>query len=437
MCDTFVARGSATSDGSVIFGKNSDREPNEAHELLVVPQQEHDRGATVRCTHIAIDQVRRTRRVLLARPYWIWGAEMGLNDAGVVIGNEALFNKGTGEDLPGLIGMDLLRLALERAATSAEAVTVISALLAEHGQAGQAGHVHDFTYDNSFLIADADESWILETMGRDWVARRVTDLGSISNGLTTRKTWDLASAGVTDGTDVARRWTEPVFTRFADAGQRQCATQEALAETPGEVTVRHAFDVLRSHRSQSPDWSPAYPVIGQDVCMHAGYGPVRSSQTTGSLVVRLGSDGATAWVTGTAAPCTSTFKPVWVDTGLPDLGPRPRGWFDARTLWWRHELLHRATLADYPRRLAAYRDDRDQLQQEFVAVVPTAEAPAADRAAATGTAFARTAAAELRWTERVSGPAHESRLGRWRTAAYRRAWDSNDRAARLPEEGVA
>ena len=66
-----------------------------------------------------------------------------------MIGNEALFNKGTGEDLP-TDRMDLLRLALERAATSAEAVTVISALLAEHGQAGQAGHVHDFTYDNSF-----------------------------------------------------------------------------------------------------------------------------------------------------------------------------------------------------------------------------------------------------------------------------------------------
>ncbi len=28
MCDTFVALGNATSDGSVIFGKNCDRGPN-------------------------------------------------------------------------------------------------------------------------------------------------------------------------------------------------------------------------------------------------------------------------------------------------------------------------------------------------------------------------------------------------------------------------
>lgn len=41
MCDTFVALGSATADGSVIFGKNSDREPNEAHELCVLPRTQH------------------------------------------------------------------------------------------------------------------------------------------------------------------------------------------------------------------------------------------------------------------------------------------------------------------------------------------------------------------------------------------------------------
>ena len=82
MCDTFVARGSATSDGSVISASTATASRTKhTNSWWCHPQQEHDRGATVRCTHIAIDQVRRTRRVLLAfRPYWIWGAEMGLND---------------------------------------------------------------------------------------------------------------------------------------------------------------------------------------------------------------------------------------------------------------------------------------------------------------------------------------------------------------------
>jgi len=34
MCDTIVALGNSTTDGNVLFAKNSDREPNEAHEVV-------------------------------------------------------------------------------------------------------------------------------------------------------------------------------------------------------------------------------------------------------------------------------------------------------------------------------------------------------------------------------------------------------------------
>jgi hypothetical protein len=61
------------------------------------------------------------------------------------------------------------------------------------------------------------------------------------------------------------------------------------------------------------------------------------------------------FVTGTAAPCTSIFKPVWLDVGIPDLGPQPAGTYDPATLFWQHERLHRATMQDYGRRLELYR----------------------------------------------------------------------------------
>ena len=62
------------------------------------------------------------------------------------------------------------------------------------------------------------------------------------------------------------------------------------------------------------------------------------------MVSEIHPDYAVHWVTGTAAPCTSIFKPVLVDAPLPAHGPLPTDRFDPRTLWWRHEELHRAAI---------------------------------------------------------------------------------------------
>ena len=127
---------------------------------------------TVRCTYIEIPQAPRTHAVLLSRPFWIWGAEMGANEHGVVIGNEAVFATLPPGRTRALIGMDLLRLGLERGATAAEAVDVITGLLERHGQGGNCGLRHEHFYDNSFLVADAREAFVIETVGRMWAVER-------------------------------------------------------------------------------------------------------------------------------------------------------------------------------------------------------------------------------------------------------------------------
>ena len=58
---------------------------------------------------------------------------MGCNEFGLNIGNEAVFTREPyGEDA--LIGMDMVRLALERCRTSKEALMYIIKLLGENSQ---------------------------------------------------------------------------------------------------------------------------------------------------------------------------------------------------------------------------------------------------------------------------------------------------------------
>ena len=93
MCDTIVALGSATEEGFTLFGKNSDREPDEAQNILIVPREKHALNETVQCSYLTIPQISETARVLLCQPFWMFGAEMGANEYGVIIGKEAIFNK--------------------------------------------------------------------------------------------------------------------------------------------------------------------------------------------------------------------------------------------------------------------------------------------------------------------------------------------------------
>ncbi|RWS24957.1 hypothetical protein B4U80_07316, partial [Leptotrombidium deliense] len=111
-CDTFVVMPPLTAKNVIIFGKNSDRPQNEVQELLYFPRTKSSKR--IKCTYIEVDATEETNAVVLSKPAWMWGAEMGANEFGVVIGNEAVWTKVGDYDEKRLLGMDLLRLALER-----------------------------------------------------------------------------------------------------------------------------------------------------------------------------------------------------------------------------------------------------------------------------------------------------------------------------------
>ena len=160
MCDTL----GRIFPGGAVFAKNSDRSPNEVQVTEFHPARTGLSGE-VACTYMRIPQVSETHAVLLSRPVWMWGAEIGVNEFGLCIGNEAVFTKGA-YGKRGLTGMDMVRLALERCRTAKDALALLISLLETYGQGGNCGFDHDFYYDNAFLILDRETLYVLETAGR-------------------------------------------------------------------------------------------------------------------------------------------------------------------------------------------------------------------------------------------------------------------------------
>jgi dipeptidase len=379
MCDTFIALQSMSPDGSVIFGKNSDREPNEAQVLEYHPARVFSNPGKVRCTYLDIPQVKATYAVLLSRPFWMWGAEMGANENGVVIGNEAVFTRMPLNKAEGLTGMDLLRLALERSATAASALETIVQLLADFGQGGVCGYEDKrMAYHNSFIIADPNEGWVLETAGRLWAALKIKKFYAISNGLTIGEIFDEAHPELIptarkngwlkkgDAFDFALCYSDWFYTTFSASKNRRSRAIQLIDATAGKMDVAAAMQILRDHRDAH--YRPDTHFLGNRICAHAGNKIARrATQTTGSLIAHLNADAHTFWATGTAAPCTSIFKPIRFEGEvLPDIGPNPGGKYNPASLWWYHEQLHRLMLLDYPERVNRHASERSRLEVSFM-----------------------------------------------------------------------
>jgi len=317
MCDTMVAVGSVTKSGNVIFAKNSDRESDESQVLLRIPRKKHDLSVfpKLKTTYIEIDQVEQTNEIVISKPSWMWGCEMGFNEFSVIIGNEAVFTKEAyGE--ASLVGMDMIRLALERTKTAKEAVEYIIFLLERHGQGGNCGMAKKMQYHNSFIVADKNEAYVLETAGKYWVTKKVTDYYSISNGLTLENDFDdchpdlirdsIARKMCTGRVDFNFRkaYSDPLYSMFSCCTQRAALSREIIGRDKGHITIETMMKALRGHQDGA-DRSFERGSM-KNICMHAGC--LVTSQTTASLVGELKSE-SEYWYTASSLPCISVFKP--------------------------------------------------------------------------------------------------------------------------------
>ena len=92
MCDTFAAlpschpgRRRALCKERRLRGQRGERA--RAHSAARV----HVPGEVVRITHLVIPQARETFEVILTKAFWTWGCEIGVNEFGLCMGEEAVF----------------------------------------------------------------------------------------------------------------------------------------------------------------------------------------------------------------------------------------------------------------------------------------------------------------------------------------------------------
>lgn len=149
----------------------------------------------------------------------MFGAEMGSNDKGVVIGNEAVWSdyKSHESDVKRLLGMDLLRLALERSTTARNAIDVITNLLEKYGQGGPCDKDDPcFSYFNSFIVADPSEAYVLETVHNIWAVERITSgYRNISNVYSIQTKIDFHSKNLFDEAKSTGKWDGSTELNFA------------------------------------------------------------------------------------------------------------------------------------------------------------------------------------------------------------------------------
>ena len=379
-CDTMVALPSATKENQTIFAKNSDRPAIECQPLVQRARETHPAGASTKCQFVELPGVTTTYRHIGSRPYWCWGYEHGFNEHQVVIGNEGLASKYE-FDSPKLIGMELIRLGLERAETAAEAVTVMTELITKYGQGKFSNDQGVRTYDNGYIIADPREAYILQTAGHEWAVKRVQDAVGISNVYSIEEDWDRLSPNSVDEAIAQGWWADTsarfnfseAYSRAADrsvgsGAMRRGRSCAVLSRHTGDIEVQTMMALLSDHSDGSTPDEPFQTEIssGTSICIHhddKGGG----GNTAASLVAHLCDDGSRLPVYWCSfySPCLAVFLPMFIEGELPQVLAIGDEAPSNDSPWWLFRQLSLKLRLEEPELIPTVREKWKELQTQL------------------------------------------------------------------------
>ncbi len=375
-----VALPAATTHGQTVFAKNSDRPWNECQPLELHERHHHPSGAVTQCQFVSLPEVAETWRHVGSRPWWCWGYEHGANEHQVVIGNEGLGSKFNSAPESRLIGMEIVRLGLERGRTAREAVDCMTRLISEFGQGKFDNNAGVRTYDNGYIVADPQEAYVIETAGHEWALQRVESALGISNVYSVETNYESVSS-TAETTAIEHGWWSrdkgPFnFAEAYSAGdrsdgsgamrrKRSCAVLRARS---GGLETTSMMALLRDHSDATEPGEPfRADLTGKGICIHFDDGP-KGGNTAASLVSDLCADHSRLPIHWCSfySPCLAPFFPVFIEGTLPSGLAVGGEHATPDSPWWRFLHLAQLIREDEPGRISVARTCWAELEAEWM-----------------------------------------------------------------------
>ncbi len=326
-CDMVVALPGTTPDGQTLFGHNGSRPSDEGQALHRQPAQAHAHGEAQAFGPLTLAHVRQTHAVVGWQATGRWGYRHGVNEHRVVAGCSPIRTR-LRQEGAGLTGPDLVRLALERAASARQARDVLLDLVTRHGQSAGAGE----EADGSFLVADCREAFVLETAGNHWAEQEVHAVRAVSDVCHLHQDWNRLSRGLAD-LAIGRGWWPEDGSKldFADVvapNEREAAPAlrrwgraTLLLEQNSGRLDRSFFRRLLGDHFENPATRPADAFASasaaQSICKHGA--DAAGATTAVSLIAELNPSAdalPVAWC-AFGPPCTSVYFPIPLAGELP------------------------------------------------------------------------------------------------------------------------
>ena len=386
-CSSFIVMGSETKTGEIIYAKNSDRPVNEVQPLIFYPAADHKPGELIDCSFARIPQVEHTYACIGSKPHFFWGFEHGVNEHGLVIGNEQVSGREIPERRWGLIGMDILRLTLERAKNAKEALEIITELLETIGTGGSPNYRIN-PFNSNFIIADQNEAYVFESHQRKWAVKKPEKFSPFGNCYSIQEDYDMLADGTIEEAVEKGWWAEGVpfnpakawtidelyygecegFARFARINHLLSKN----VENNYKMGPKDMMKILRDHYEDVPELNTLFSTAANKtgaICTHPG-GMGEGCASAASTVTVLHKDAPrelkyTYWGS-MAPPCCSIFRPFYNVDWLPDDLQHARSLYRPEDQWWQFTELERYIALNYDKFAPKVKDEFNKMEDEFL-----------------------------------------------------------------------